>query len=236
MAKKNGGRPSTKYVTRYFTTKKTRRCSYTYPVAEQHQEVPVKIEGVRMRKSRWIAEIKHPKKKNVRIWLGSYATPEEASKVYQSKKMEYEEIKLQATTNNDEKLVCDQQVISSAHVESDDRDVAVRGVDIDDQAMEVVVFDVQRMKAVDQETVNVLKESKAESKAESLFDDCDVAVNVIKFDDQAMEVIDYQVERSLSKGKVVAIGDMLLQLGPVLIDRCGCILGEFSWMDDLSIC
>ncbi|KAK1367847.1 hypothetical protein POM88_033939 [Heracleum sosnowskyi] len=242
MAKKNGGRPATKYVTRYFTTKKTRRCNYTYTVAlpsEQHQEVPVKIEGVRMRKSRWIAEIKHPKKKNVRIWLGSYATPEEASKVYQSKKMEYEEIKLQATTNNDEKLVCDQQVISSAHVESDAEslsdDVALRGIDIDDQVMEETISDDQAMKAVDfidQKTVNVLKVSKAES----LFDDRDVAVNVVEFDYQAMEVVDYQAERSLSKGKVLAIGDMLLQLGPVSIDRYGCILGEFRWMDDLSIC
>lgn len=226
MAKKNRERPATKYVTRCFTTRKTRRCSYTIalPSDSEQQVVPVKIEGVRLRKSRWIAEIKHPNKKYVRIWLGSYATPEEASKAYQSKKMEFEEIKFQANMAKDKKLVGDQEV-GSAPVESDaesspdDHDVTMKGIDLDDQATRAVDFDDQ------------------EPKAESLFDDRDVDVNVVEFDDRAMEVVDYQAERSLSRGKVVEqeIGDILLQLGPVLIDKYGYILGEFSWMDDLSI-
>lgn len=180
-----------------------------------------KIEGVRMRKGKWVAEIKHPKKKNVRIWLGCYATQEEASKVYQAKKMEHEKLKLQAIAQK-EKLVDDQEV-GSAYVESNAETVS----DDPNAMMEVVDFDGERI-------VNVLKEVKAESRS----DDCDVTMSVVDSDDQATKVVhfDDQAERSLSRGIVEQeAGDMLLQLGPILIDKYGCLSGEFSWIDDLSI-
>ncbi|KAK1367852.1 hypothetical protein POM88_033944 [Heracleum sosnowskyi] len=211
-----------------FTAKETGRDAIPL---QSKQQVVTKIEGVRKRKSKWVAEIKHPKKKNVRIWLGSYATQEEASKVYQSKKREHEKLKLQAIAGKD-KLIADQEVVSS-HVESNaepvsgDPNVRMEVFNFDDQAKKVVDF-------VHEKIVNIHKESNA-----AYSDDRDVTMSVVDSDDQATEIIhfDDKVERSLSRGIVVEqkAGDMLVQLGLILIDRYGHLLGQFSWIDDLSI-
>ena len=53
--------------------------------------------GVRQRKwGKWAAEIRDPFK-GARLWLGTYNTPEEASKAYESKRLEFEAA--MATTN-----------------------------------------------------------------------------------------------------------------------------------------
>ncbi|KAL8107239.1 hypothetical protein AgCh_023885 [Apium graveolens] len=147
--------------------------------------------------------------------------------------MELEKLKLQAIAQK-EKLVDVREVVS-AHMESntepvsDDPNVMMEVVHTDDQAKKVVDCD-------DGEIVNVLKEFKAESRP----DDCDVPMSVTNSENQAAEIFrsDYQAKRSLSKGRVVeqkAARDMLMQLGPILIDRYGRLLGEFSWIDDLRI-
>ncbi|PNX89886.1 ethylene-responsive transcription factor erf118-like protein, partial [Trifolium pratense] len=52
----------------------------------------IKYKGVRIRKSgRWAAEIHNPIK-GKREWLGTFDTAEEASKVYEAKKLEFEAI------------------------------------------------------------------------------------------------------------------------------------------------
>lgn len=185
-------------------------------VLSSKEQVFSKMEGVRMRKGKWVAEIKHPKKKNVRMWLGSYATQEEAAKVYVSKKMEHEKLQLQAIAQK-QKLV-DDHVESNAEPVSDDLNAMMEVVDFDDQGKKSVNFHNEKL-------VNILKEVKAESP----YDYCDATVMIVDSDDQA--------EWSLSKGRVLEqeTGDMLLQLGPILIDRYGCLLGEYSWIDDLSI-
>ncbi|KAL8107236.1 hypothetical protein AgCh_023882 [Apium graveolens] len=147
--------------------------------------------------------------------------------------MELEKLKHQATAQK--KKLVDVKEVLSAHVESnaepvsDDPNVMMEVVDTDNQAKKVVDFD-------DGEIVDVLKEVKAESRP----DDCNVTMSVTYSEDQATDIVrsDDQAERSLSKGRVVeqkAAGDMLLQLGPILIDRYGRLLGEFSWIGDLSI-
>ncbi|WOG85623.1 hypothetical protein DCAR_0104814 [Daucus carota subsp. sativus] len=304
MAKKNCRKSVTKNLaTSYFTVRKTRR----HAVCLSEKQVPMKLEGVRMKRSRWVAEIEHPKKKNVRMWIGSFATQEEASKAYQMRKMELEEIKFKDAVKKDKfvgdqeveafcddgddgVVVCDDQVMKGVDFDGEKNGVTIEGVRIclgsytaQEEASkayqsEKMEHEKLKLRAIarkdnlgdDQEVVSGHEESNAESlpdnsdvvvkladfddqvatlvgfddanivesRGESQSDDCDVSVNVIGSDDQAMEVIhiDYQAERSLSRRIVEQEAvDMLLQSGPILMDRYGCLLGEFSWMDDLSI-
>ncbi|KAM3328389.1 hypothetical protein P3S68_033081 [Capsicum galapagoense] len=56
--------------------------------------------GVRKRKNeKFCAEIKHPLNKKM-IWLGTFVTSEDASKNYESKKLEFEELVMAKRTKN----------------------------------------------------------------------------------------------------------------------------------------
>ncbi|KAK1367853.1 hypothetical protein POM88_033945 [Heracleum sosnowskyi] len=146
--------------------------------------------------------------------------------------MKHENFKIQAIAEKDK--LDDHQEVVSVHAESnleslsEDPDVTMEVVDFDDQATKGIDFDNEKI-------VNVFEESNAESRC----DDRDVMANVVDCDDQATEVIrfDDQAERSSCRRRVAEqeTGDMLVELGPILIDKHGYILGEFSWIDDLNI-
>ncbi|GAB2297043.1 hypothetical protein Dimus_031147 [Dionaea muscipula] len=60
-----------------------------------------KYRGVRQRKwGKWAAEIRHPIK-GCRIWLGTYMTAEEASKVYEDKRVEFQALLANEKSQND---------------------------------------------------------------------------------------------------------------------------------------
>lgn len=84
----NGGKNSVKRRRRIFDNSAPRKTSSsTY-------------KGVRQRKwGKWAAEIRDPFK-GARIWLGTYNTPEEASKAYETKKLEFEAMGAYTLKNN----------------------------------------------------------------------------------------------------------------------------------------
>lgn len=84
----NGGKNSVKRRRRLFVNSAPRKASSSA------------YKGVRQRKwGKWAAEIRDPFK-GARIWLGTYNTPEEASKAYETKKLEFEAMGAYTLKNN----------------------------------------------------------------------------------------------------------------------------------------
>lgn len=139
---------------------------------QDNSTTKLEYEGVWKRKLKWVSKIRDPIKKRL-IWLGTYATPEEASEVYQSKKIELQE-KVTAAAAAEKKKRSKRNAVVAAQIETQTEDFVSN-----------------------EETVAASSQNSSER----------------------ME--DYD-------------NNILVRFGPVIINKQGFILGEFSWIDDLG--
>ncbi|XP_049376345.1 uncharacterized protein LOC125841287 [Solanum stenotomum] len=204
--------------------------------------------GVHKRKDsgKYTSEIRNPISKK-RIWLGTFGTAEEASQAYQSKKLEFERLvhakqqcgNEQTHSTQDEKLVN----VESGH-ENENRELESAGgseinVPISNSsnggieeridsheigtaeeafhAYQSKKFDLQNSKEVELQS-DMPTDSSAGEKQEGQVDDEDL---------QMGEWVQLPGNRAVK---------FSLKLGLPIIDNYGSLLGEFSTLDDLSIC
>ncbi|KAK4365431.1 hypothetical protein RND71_016789 [Anisodus tanguticus] len=151
------------------------------------------IFGVHQRKDsgKYTTEIRNPISKK-RIWLGTFATAEEASRAYQSKKLEFQKLVNAKQDGNSEKLVN----VKQGH-ENSSKKVELQN---------------------DMPTDSSAGEKQEGKNQEGQEDDEDLWMG---------EWVQLPGNRAVK---------FSLKLGLPIIDNYGSLSGEFSTLDDLSIC
>ncbi|KAK4376464.1 hypothetical protein RND71_002760 [Anisodus tanguticus] len=187
---------------------------------------------VRKRKSgKFGTEIKDlfTKKK---IWLGTFSTAEEASQVYQSKKLEFEE-KLKMVKNAEvEKVVSAKSELGPSSTSDPSLVIDSQNTDSSNE------FD-EPLKKVKNANVERIVSAKSEIGCCS----SDPPVMVDSQTSGSTNVVEEKDElesEELWKGQWVQISEdeevkFSMKLGVPIVDNYGYLLGEFSKLDDLSI-
>ncbi|KAK6783379.1 hypothetical protein RDI58_021176 [Solanum bulbocastanum] len=186
------------------------------------------------KKGRYQSEIKNPITKK-RIWLGTFGSAEEASHAFQSKKLEFqklvEEKQEQCTYKQlkSEKLVNLKQGQENVKCEPFQPESASGSPDID----------IPFSNSSNGGTVQSIDPDKIDNQSKKFDLELESNMNV---DLSAGEKQGQEDDEDLWKGEWVQLpGDdravmFSLKLGLPIIDNYGSLLGEFSTLDDLSIC
>lgn len=168
-----------------------------------------KFEGIRQKKSKWVAEIKDPIKK-IRIWLGTYETPEEASKVYESKKMAMEK-----------------KVLAAAEKKKE------RKRKSDDQGIERGEILKNSCSVFNEENVAVSKKMKTQEANKDQESSSPSVLDAIS--NEKIRGNNFVGAEGFQCSSGDEDGNILVEFGKVIIDKYGMILGDFSWIDDLRL-
>ncbi|XP_059276280.1 uncharacterized protein LOC132030598 [Lycium ferocissimum] len=203
------------------------------------------IVGVYKRKTgKYSSEIRNPINKK-RIWLGTFGTAEEASQAYQSKKLEFQKL-----VNAKQK--CSNKQTHSKQDAGEEKLVTVK------QGHENVNCE---LKSAGGPEIDVPISNSSNEGTDQMFDTAEEAFHAYqskKFDLQSSKEVELQSDvptdsstREKQEGQEddndLWMGEWVqlpgntavkfsLKLGLPIIDNYGSLLGEFSTLDDLSIC